>query len=250
MQPLVYRSSSFVNKKLRLIVSAPLLLGEIDFFDLDGNHLSSSIFFPREGLKKDIRNIDINGKDFDPKYHIVQLHANDEYIVGLNLNNYQSAIYENGSLSNQSILVFDWKGNPVKKFILDKQYFIKSFAVDWENSRFYGYCSEESEHNIIVYEFTNLTPNIGKTGHFVPAALTVSPEFNYTNAIGVPWFSKLSVIPDTIPDLIGTWLYFEYRDVETSDEELFKTIPPINCQGVYIPPSVNRYVITKIIDFK
>jgi len=154
LQPWVYRSTSFVNKKLGLMVSAPQFMGEIDFFDLDGNHLSSSIFFPREGLKKDISNIDINGKGYDPKYHIIQLHANDKYIVGLNYNNYQSAIYENGSLSNQCILVFDWKGNPVKKFILDKQYFIKSFAVDWENSRFYGYCSEESEHNVIVYEFT------------------------------------------------------------------------------------------------
>ncbi|MCF8224080.1 MAG: TolB-like 6-bladed beta-propeller domain-containing protein [Bacteroidales bacterium] len=154
LQPWVYRSSSFVNKKLGLMVSAPLFLGEIDFFDLDGNHLSSSIFFPREGLQKDMRIADINGKDYDPKYHIVQLHANDKYIVGLNHDNYQSAIYENGNRSNQNILLFDWNGDPVKKFILDKQYYINSFTVDWENSRFYGYCSEESEHNIIVYEFT------------------------------------------------------------------------------------------------
>jgi len=154
LQPWVYRSASFVNKKLGLMVSAPLLLGEIDFFDLDGNHISSSIFSPGEDLKRAISNTGINLKNFDPKYHIVQLHASDKYIFGLNLNNYQSAIYENGTLSNQSILVFDWEGNPVKKFILDRQYFIRSFAVDWENSRFFGYCSEEPEHNIIVYEFT------------------------------------------------------------------------------------------------
>jgi len=33
----VYRSTLFVNKNKGVLVSAPILLGEIDFFDLEGN---------------------------------------------------------------------------------------------------------------------------------------------------------------------------------------------------------------------
>lgn len=151
----VYRSTSFIDKDRGLMVSAPMLMGEIDFFDLDGNYLSSSIFFPGEELKKDLTSFGGNGSGYDPKYHIVQLHANKNFVIALNFNNYQGAFLDNDSitLSNQSIMVFDWHGNPVKKFVLDKSYFIKSFAVDWEKNRFLGYCSSENEHNIIMYEF-------------------------------------------------------------------------------------------------
>ncbi|NMA49779.1 MAG: hypothetical protein GX947_08465 [Tissierellia bacterium] len=151
----VYRSTSFIDKDRGLMVSAPIFMGEIDFFDLDGNYLSSSIFFPREGLKKDLTSYGVNGSGFDPKYHIFQLHANKKFIIALNYNNYQSAFLNNDSstLSNQNIMVFDWQGNPVKKFVLDNSYFIKSFAVDWGKNRFYGYCSNENEHTIIMYEF-------------------------------------------------------------------------------------------------
>jgi len=151
----VYRSASFVDIDRGLMVSAPLYMGEIDFFDLDGNYLSSSIFSPREALKKDLANY--NRASYDPKYHIVELHANKNFVIAFNYNNNQGSLKDKDSytLSNHSIMVFDWQGNPIKKFVLDKRYFIKSFAVDWGGNRFYGYCSDENEHNIIMYEFDN-----------------------------------------------------------------------------------------------
>ncbi len=151
LKTIVYRSTSYINKKDGVMASAPLLLGEIDFFSLEGQHLSSSIFSSREILKNDLENKNkIKGNN--PKYFIEDLHANDNYIYALNYDNYQNDFYENGSYSNQSILVFDWKGNPVKKYILDKNHFIKSFAVDWDNNRFYGYNSDEIDNTIIVYQ--------------------------------------------------------------------------------------------------
>ncbi len=51
----VYRSASFVNKEKGLMATAPILLGELDFFDLEGNYLSSSIFCPIKSLEKDLR---------------------------------------------------------------------------------------------------------------------------------------------------------------------------------------------------
>jgi hypothetical protein len=147
--PLVYRSATFVNRKLGLIASAPILLGELDLFDLNGNLLSSSIFEKRENLFKDLSNLD--EKNRDVKYHIVQLHANENYIYALNYDNYQNDFVKTKKFRNQSILVFDWKGNPVKKYILDKGFFIKSFAIDWNNNKIYGYCPDKNENSIIVY---------------------------------------------------------------------------------------------------
>jgi hypothetical protein len=147
----VYRSTLFVNKNKGVLVSAPILLGEIDFFDLEGKYLTSSIFSQRENLRKALTNFTTNGKAFDPKYYIVQLHANEKYIYALNYNNYQSDFLEKNEFSKQSILVFDWAGNPVKKYILDNTHFIKSFAVDWRNNRFYGYCSDGIKHHLFVF---------------------------------------------------------------------------------------------------
>jgi hypothetical protein len=91
--------------------------------------------------------------------------------------------------------------------------------------------------------------NIGKTGHFVSSPSTSHLEFDYTNAIGVPWFSKISEIPDTVPDIIGTWLYFEYRGIEQGDDLLFETVPPVYCPAVYLIPDVNQYVVTKVFKY-
>jgi hypothetical protein len=79
-----------------------------------------------------------------------------------------------------------------------------------------------------------------------------SESLIYKNAIGVPYFQKIG-IPDSVPQTIGTWLYFEYRELteeERNQPSLFSTDPPITCQMNIIPPSAKRLVITKIISYK
>ena len=90
---------------------------------------------------------------------------------------------------------------------------------------------------------------IGLPGTFVAAPQYGDVRFDYNNAIGVPWFSKLPDIPEDIPVTIGTWLYFEYRDVEEEEKDLFRTFPPPICLANVIPPPVKLYIITKIIEF-
>ena len=91
---------------------------------------------------------------------------------------------------------------------------------------------------------------IGLPGTFVAAPQYGDLEFDYNNAIGVPWFSKLPDIPENSPITIDTWLYFEYRVVEEEEKDLFRTIPPPICLANVIPPPVKYYIITKIIEFK
>ncbi|MCF8360915.1 MAG: hypothetical protein K9H26_19355 [Prolixibacteraceae bacterium] len=77
-------------------------------------------------------------------------------------------------------------------------------------------------------------------------------SITYKNAIGVPYFSKIG-ISDSVPQTIGTWLHFEYRELteeERNQPSLFATDPPITCPSIYGPPSVKRLIINKIINCK
>lgn len=77
-------------------------------------------------------------------------------------------------------------------------------------------------------------------------------SITYNNAIGIPYFSKIG-IPDSVPQTVGTWLHFEYRELteeERGESTLFTTDPPIVCQMNIIPPSAKRLLITKIISYK
>lgn len=128
----VYRSSCVVNEEKSLIAAAPLLLGEIDFFDLNGNYIKSTIFESTENLKKTLAK---GGESLDPKIQISQLVSVGDLIYGLN--------------NNSKILVFNWSGQPVKEYILDDR-FVFSFAIDLAHKRIYGYCPEE-KNTMVVY---------------------------------------------------------------------------------------------------
>ncbi len=91
-------------------------------------------------------------------------------------------------------------------------------------------------------------PNgIGLSGTFSPIG---QEAITYTNAIGVPYFSKTG-IPDSVPQTVGTRLNFEYRELteEEKSSRLFLTDPPILCPAIYGSPSVAYFIITKIIRY-
>ncbi|MBE0649870.1 MAG: hypothetical protein IH595_03410 [Bacteroidales bacterium] len=86
--------------------------------------------------------------------------------------------------------------------------------------------------------------NIGLSG-ITP---TKKGPVKYENAIAVPFFSKLG-LPDDIPDTVGTWLYFEYRNLEKGENKLFLHLPVELCYPDYVSPPAMPYIITKIIDY-
>ncbi len=101
---------------------------------------------------------------------------------------------------------------------------------------------------IIVIEVEN-PEGIGVEGTFT----LIGEETNgitYKNAIGVPYFEKTG-ISATVPQAVGTWLYFEYRELTEEEEKgnLFNTEDPLICLMNIGPPTVKRVIITKIIDF-
>lgn len=146
----LYRSTVVVNEEKNLFAAAPSGFGQLDFFDLYGNYLKSTIFSTDndEKLKKDIKNEDL--KYFN--LNIIHLQKNDDYIYALNYNNTPEEIYSDNISNNMEVQVYNWDGKPIKKFELIDKRVITSFAIDRINNRIYGYSSNEKDHNIIVYD--------------------------------------------------------------------------------------------------
>ncbi|MDP3916078.1 MAG: hypothetical protein Q8R96_20300 [Bacteroidota bacterium] len=73
----------------------------------------------------------------------------------------------------------------------------------------------------------------------------------YRNAIGVPYFSKIG-IHESVPQTIGTWFYFEYRELTNEEKEnlFISSNPPLICPTNIISPTNAPLIITKIISYK
>ena len=102
---------------------------------------------------------------------------------------------------------------------------------------------------VVLIEVENPN-NIGMKGTFSTSNKEV--KVIYENAIGVPYFIKTG-IPDSIPQTVGTKLYFEFielTDEDRKNEYLFSPSIPIICLAIYGPPSANYYIIEKVISFK
>jgi len=91
---------------------------------------------------------------------------------------------------------------------------------------------------------------IGNAGHFSTIGNEI--DVTYNNAINVPYFSKIG-IPDSVPQIVGTELYFEYREITEEEKEessLFVSNPAMICLAIYGPPSGTPMIIEKIISYK
>jgi hypothetical protein len=150
---IVYRSSVMANEQKGLVVAGPYLLGQIDFFDMQGNYIRSTHFEKSEGLSEALAIRKVNPNLFDTKVFISDMDASEEFIYGLSRNNLGKNIQNPQLRSPHKILVFDWEGNPVKEYVLSDKRYVFSMAIDERNKRIYAYCPEEEEHNLVVYNY-------------------------------------------------------------------------------------------------
>ena len=92
---------------------------------------------------------------------------------------------------------------------------------------------------------------IGIAGSFA-FPMDEESRINYKNAIRVPYFDRIPDLTTEAPDTIGTWLHFEYRkftDKERNSNIFVDTSYHGICKWNIIAPSVNIYMITKVIDY-
>lgn len=107
-------------------------------------------------------------------------------------------------------------------------------------------------HHEAIWIEVEQPEDIGSAGSWSPFEYEgEEPWVSYNNAIEVPYFSRLSGIPDSIPQKFGMELYFKYKKYkpEEYNEILFPFTQP--CHGTFkSPPDLNRFVITEIIEYE
>ncbi len=146
-RPIVYRSAAFVDTEKELIVSAPLFLGELNIFDLQGNLKHSTIFEDRNKFEVELSAGSSSMKN--TRYQIVDIDVKNDLIYALNYNNSIVDFYEDRK-DRVKVQVFNWEGDPSVEYSLDDR-LITSFAIDEIHNRVYAYCPDEETSNIIVY---------------------------------------------------------------------------------------------------
>jgi hypothetical protein len=146
LYPIYATSSACVNESKKRFVAIPVLLGELDFFDFSGNYIKSTII----ERVNEIKNAKYEKMIFQTPgvgYYITDLQSVNDKIYAL----FTTKKFPN--LKNKSIseiYVFDWDGNPIEKYVLDRE--INSFAYDSSNNRFIGYSTNNNEYPLFKYD--------------------------------------------------------------------------------------------------
>ncbi len=145
---MVYRSSAVLNKEEGIIAIAPTTLGQIDYFTTNGEYIKSLVFDDPTRFQEYLSSNGDTGEV--PHFYIIYLEARGDVIYGLNGNNSLIGFYE-ARRSPIKIMAFDWDANPIMEYILDNR-LIRSFTFDPIHNRFYTFCPDERDHNIVVYQ--------------------------------------------------------------------------------------------------
>ncbi len=140
-EPIYTNVSSGVQEDKSIFVATSNMLGQFDFFDLDGNFLYSSIIERHEGLKGAAASNSIFNENF--KLYQTQIIPLKDSFFSL----FGSMTLE-GEPSNTNVYELDWEGNPLREYKLDK--LVGSFAYDTLEQCFYGIALESLETDNMV----------------------------------------------------------------------------------------------------
>lgn len=143
----IFRPAVLVDEQSSKIAVAPLYLGELNFFDFDGELTKNVLFQSRELYKRELSKGESSFSEI--KQQITELESSNGLIYALNSN----TAVKNFRKSKRSpkIQVFDWEGKPIKEFLLDNRH-IFSIAMDSINNRIYGYDMNAEKNNIVIYD--------------------------------------------------------------------------------------------------
>lgn len=133
----IYRSFVAVNKKRNRFVAAPTFLNELNFFDLQGNYINSTIISPRDNLTPPLGNQSLPS---GIKRYFASLEEVDHKIYTLKT-----------GADEGKIQVFDWDGNPLEQYLFALSSRVGSFAYDKNHQQFYVYFPDEEPYNIYTY---------------------------------------------------------------------------------------------------
>lgn len=140
-----------MNKEKGLIAAFPILLGSLDFFDVDSQFLKSTYFDDPDFFLQGFEEKDENERSLVNVF-VRDSDSDQNYIYGLNLNNRSSDLVGSSLPKKMQVEVFDWEGNHIRQYILNSNLPSESFAYDEKHNRFYTYCRECENSNLSYYD--------------------------------------------------------------------------------------------------
>jgi hypothetical protein len=145
---MVYQSVLSINVSKKLIAAAPLLLGELDFFDLSGKLVRKIIYDDHNHMSEELSNSNVTKSNL--RLYASDIQSNESSIFLL-VTDQSFTEVRNKTYNNQSrILEFDWDGNYVNQFVINN--YSKSFAYDKNNQKFYIF--NENDEQIPLWSYS------------------------------------------------------------------------------------------------
>lgn len=143
----IYATSSFcTNKSKNKFVAIPALLGELDFYTLSGKYIHTTVIERRQEIRN-AKNAELLFNIPGVYYYFSNLVSVDDQIYALIL---RKEYPEFSSVSNSNIYVFDWDGNPLVCFSLDRE--ISHMAYDPNSKSFIAYSPKDVDLPFIKYD--------------------------------------------------------------------------------------------------
>ncbi len=144
---MIFQSEVAVHADLGLIAAAPILLGQLDFFDFSGNLVKSFIYDQENHNSNELSNENVTKSNL--KHYARDIESSDESIFLLVTERTFSQVRAKEYTNTSKILEFDWEGGLINEFVLDN--YIESFAYDKTLNRFYGFHPFDEKNPFWVY---------------------------------------------------------------------------------------------------
>lgn len=142
-----YTSVFAVNDKSKKIAAAPIFLGQVDFFDFNGEHIHSTNYNNFEKYRDELAKENISMANI--KQHIIEMKKGNNAIYALNIDLPYESIRAKSTPGNSKVLKFDWDGKLLKEYVLDQP--ASSIAIDELHNRLYIFNPYNEDHSVWYY---------------------------------------------------------------------------------------------------
>lgn len=147
--PYVFQSVGAVNLDRNIILIAPILTGELEFYDLNGNFIKAITYDSTNQYGNMLR--EVNYLQTEVVINAVDLAITNDYIYLLSSNNKLNQHVTGIFVKNSSVYKLNWEGDLIQEYKLGLD--ASSLAVDEKNNRFYVTVNENDDEPIWYFEY-------------------------------------------------------------------------------------------------
>ncbi len=147
--PFVFQSVGAFNRDKGIIAIAPILTGEVEFYDMTGSFIKSVVYDSTNHDTEMISQVDFSNTDV--LVNAVDIFSTPNYLYVLSSNNKVNQFLTGQKGSGSAIFKLDWDGTILTQYNLGVD--ASSFGVDESNNRFYVSLNENDENPIVYFEF-------------------------------------------------------------------------------------------------